>query len=77
MHVLNGGRSPRNAESPRRLSKREQDVLEHAELTRKDIALVLDISAETVKSHLGSAYRKLGVETRAAAVRAWEGRKAA
>lgn len=54
------------------LSPRETDVLR--ELVRgartSDIASKLGISERTVKSHLGSIYQKLGVESRSAAVAA-------
>lgn len=52
------------------LSSRETEVLR--ELVRgarnNDIASKLGISERTVKSHLGSIYQKLGVESRSAAV---------
>lgn len=52
------------------LSARETDILELIAqgLSNKEIARSLDIGPETVKSHLKSAFFKLGVERRAQAV---------
>jgi DNA-binding CsgD family transcriptional regulator len=59
------------------LSVRETEVLR--ELVRgarnSDIATTLSITERTVKSHLGSIYQKLGVESRSAAVAAAVQRK--
>ena len=66
----------RSAQSSARLSPREMEVVNLAELQRRDIAMVLDISEHTAKAHLASIYKKLGVETRGQIV-AWRERKAA
>jgi DNA-binding CsgD family transcriptional regulator len=63
--------------STRGITAREAEVLDLATLRRADIAKVLNIGEETVKTHLRHAYEKLGVETRAAAALAWESRRAA
>ena len=58
------------SDSPELLTPRELDVL-HAimdGLTNKLIARQLDISLHTVKFHVESVFRKLGVRTRAEAV---------
>jgi NarL family two-component system response regulator LiaR len=55
------------------LTPRELDVLRHVALgkSNKDIAVALDISEETVKTHVRHVLAKLGAENRAqAAVRA-------
>lgn len=56
--------------NPEPLSVREQGVLRliAAGLTNREIAESLVISAETVKKHTSSIYRKLGVNNRAGAV---------
>lgn len=53
------------------LSPREREVLQRASemLTTAEIAQELYVSVNTVKSHLRSAFRKLGVARRGAAVR--------
>ncbi len=53
-----------------RLSGREADVLERLldGLTNKEIGRALDVQEVTVKLHLRSVYRKLGVKNRAQAV---------
>ena len=58
------------AQAPGGLSARETEILKLiAEgLSNKEIARSLDIGPETVKSHLKSAFTKLGVERRAQAV---------
>jgi DNA-binding NarL/FixJ family response regulator len=52
------------------LSARERDALEllRQDLPTREIAARLGISQVTVRRHLGSAYRKLGVGSRAAAL---------
>jgi LuxR family maltose regulon positive regulatory protein len=54
------------------LSKRELSVLRYltSELTNPEIASQLDITTNTLKTHVRSLYRKLGVGSRADAVRA-------
>jgi DNA-binding CsgD family transcriptional regulator len=53
------------------LTAREQDVLEHiaAGLSNREIATVLNISEHTVKFHVSAVLGKLGVTSRAAAIR--------
>lgn len=53
-----------------RLTERELDVLEElaAGKTTKEIARVLFVGEETVKTHLSSVYQKLGVSDRVQAV---------
>lgn len=53
---------------------RERDVLALLldGLSNKGIARQLDLSEVTVKTHLGNAFRKLGVQNRVQAVRAWQ-----
>lgn len=53
------------------LTSRELEVLSHLSTTRSlpEIAAILYISRNTMKSHLKSIYRKLGVENRRDAVR--------
>ena len=53
------------------LTTREQDVLEHiaAGLSNRQIASALGISEHTVKFHVSALLGKLGVSSRAAAVR--------
>lgn len=55
---------------PTGITQRELEVLRMAADGRRsrEIAGALGISERTVKAHLAAAYRKLGVETRAAAV---------
>ena len=52
------------------LSKRETDVLRWVVegKTNREIALILGLSLSTVKTHMSSILRRLGVETRTAAV---------
>jgi two-component system nitrate/nitrite response regulator NarL len=52
------------------LTRREREALSLAADGRStaEIALLLHVSAATVKTHLANAYRKLGVSDRAAAV---------
>ena len=40
----------------------------------RDIAAEINVSIHTVRSHVRTAYRKLGVDNRADAVRAWRSR---
>ncbi|WP_338117977.1 LuxR C-terminal-related transcriptional regulator [Streptomyces coryli] len=66
--------SPERHPGPRvteRLSKRELEVLVNLSqmMTTEEIAAQLYLSANTVKTHLKSVYRKLGVSQRTAAVR--------
>jgi LuxR family transcriptional regulator, maltose regulon positive regulatory protein len=58
------------AQAPGGLSARETEILKLIAqgLSNKEIARSLDIGPETVKSHLKSAFTKLGVERRAQAV---------
>jgi LuxR family transcriptional regulator, maltose regulon positive regulatory protein len=55
----------------RPLTKRESEVLAELAHGRSygDMASVLFVSENTVKTHLSSVYRKLGVERRADALR--------
>jgi DNA-binding CsgD family transcriptional regulator len=75
--MSNLGPVPVSRQLPNRISPREAEVLDLAGLRCADIAVALDISTHTVKSHLRSAFLKLNVETRAAAVEAWRDRRAA
>lgn len=61
------------------LSGRENDIMGWVEKgkTNEDIALLLGMSINTVKTHLKSAFVKLGVENRVSAVSAWSGRRLA
>lgn len=58
-----------HAQNGKALTDRELEVLRLASdgLTSRAIAERLIISERTVKSHLAATYRKLGVESRAAA----------
>ncbi|HEY7074190.1 MAG TPA: LuxR C-terminal-related transcriptional regulator [Solirubrobacteraceae bacterium] len=53
-----------------RLTPREREVLDHAAqgATTEGIAAAIGVGTETAKSHLSSAYRKLGASNRAEAV---------
>ncbi|WP_051871250.1 LuxR C-terminal-related transcriptional regulator [Streptomyces sclerotialus] len=66
-----GGDEDRAREPAVALSRRELDVLAHLArtLTTEEIAAELQLSANTVKTHLKSVYRKLCVTRRSAAVR--------
>jgi two-component system, NarL family, response regulator LiaR len=59
-------REVRAPESPEKLTERETDVLRLLALGRanKEIALELDIGEKTVKTHVSSILRKLGVPSR-------------
>jgi DNA-binding CsgD family transcriptional regulator len=51
-------------QSPARVTKRQAEIIElRRKLTRKDVAGVLGISENTVKTHLKRAYETLGAET--------------
>ncbi len=60
----------RDEERLRELTRREAEVLERLleGLTNKEIGRALDLQEVTVKLHLRSVYRKLGVKNRAQAV---------
>jgi DNA-binding NarL/FixJ family response regulator len=62
--------SQRRRAEPSPLSKRETDALRQLAEGKlyKEIAATLGVSASTIRSHLHSAYAKLGVEDRAQAV---------
>lgn len=62
--------SSRNRQQPTQLTERERDILRHiaAGCTRRQAADELHLSIDTVKTHLRSTYRKLGVDNRDAAV---------
>lgn len=63
------GLSPPPIRRPAGLTKREAEVLGLIArgLQTKQVARILDVSAKTVDNQLQSAYRKIGVSTRAAA----------
>ena len=63
--------APTTLDNPADLSQRELEVLRHAAemLDTTEIAAMLFISVNTVKSHLKSIYRKLAVTHRGEAVR--------
>ena len=52
------------------LTDRERTVLRYlpTRLTNREVAAELYVSLNTLKTHLQSTYRKLGVDSRAAAV---------
>jgi DNA-binding NarL/FixJ family response regulator len=60
----------RAADSADGLTPREREILRHVALGRsnKEIALLLSIAEETVKSHVGNLLAKLQVENRAQAI---------
>jgi DNA-binding NarL/FixJ family response regulator len=67
LHVLpKNGAGPTPPMGPELLTPREADVLEHLREGRSnaEIALVLHVSVETVRTHRRNIYRKLGVRTR-------------
>jgi len=60
------GRTPREAEGARRLSKREMEVLRlvaHG-MTNEEIGGELGISRKTAQHHVAHAYQKIGVSSR-------------
>jgi LuxR family maltose regulon positive regulatory protein len=65
-----GGYSRRSAAHPSLLSKRELDVLQYlpTRLSAREIAQALYVSVNTVKTHMQNVYRKLGCDSREAAV---------
>jgi NarL family two-component system response regulator LiaR len=64
-----GRQLARVAPSPDDLTPREIEVLRYVAMGRsnRDIALVLGVGEETIKSHVGNLLAKLGVENRAQA----------
>ena len=68
--VLRRVRGEITTQSGPRLTRREQDVLEHVArgLGNKQIAVRLGISERTVKFHVSSVFTKLGASNRAEAV---------
>ena len=68
--VLRRVRGEITTQSAPRLTRREQDVLEHVArgLGNKQIAAQLGISERTVKFHVSSVFTKLGASNRAEAV---------
>ena len=71
-HAVPRGEPAGVTTGPLGLSTREHEVLQELVngARNSDIAGTLGITERTVKAHLGSIYRKLGVESRAAAVAA-------
>ena len=63
-------RHARETGTPANLSAREIEVLEHAArgFTVGQVARRLELSPRTVETHLGNAYRKLGVSNRVQAL---------
>jgi len=55
------------------ISPRQVEVLSlvAAGLTTKEVARVLGVSPHTIRSHLNSLFRKLGIHTQAGVVAAW------
>ncbi len=64
-----GGHSAASVPWPAGLTEREIQVVRHLArgLQTKQIARALEISPKTVDFHIQSAYRKMGVSTRAGA----------
>ena len=60
---------PSRVEGDAGLTRREREVIDHVAVgeTNRQIARELDISEATVRKHLESSFRKLGVTTRTAA----------
>lgn len=52
-----------------RLTQREMEIITRLELSNKRVALALGITEDAVKFHLKNVYRKLGVHSRADALR--------
>jgi len=71
-HVLVPTWEPRVAGPVEPLTERERDVLRllPSRLTLREIAAEMYVSQNTLKFHLRAIYRKLGVDSRAAAVQA-------
>lgn len=57
-----------------RVSPREIEVLDLLYLSNREIATILGIKPGTVKSHLKTAFAKLGVENRTQAALVWQQR---
>jgi LuxR family maltose regulon positive regulatory protein len=64
------------AVAPPRFTAREAMVMSHVAEGRKlrEVADAIHVSVNTVRTHVQSAYRKLGVDNRADAIRAWRTR---
>jgi DNA-binding CsgD family transcriptional regulator len=71
-HKARGARS--RDRSAAGLTAREAEILGLVRYgkTNRDVAAVLGLSSRTVQKHLEHIYEKLGVETRTAAVLAWQ-----
>jgi LuxR family maltose regulon positive regulatory protein len=67
-----------NLIEPARFTAREATVMSHVADGKKlrDIAAEINVSIHTVRTHVRTAYRKLGVDNRADAIRAWRTRSA-
>ncbi|MBN9183160.1 MAG: helix-turn-helix transcriptional regulator [Microbacterium sp.] len=65
------GRTQEEPSALSSLSGRERQVLAHLRttMTPAEIAVALDVSLNTLKTHQRAIYRKLGVSTRRAATR--------
>jgi LuxR family maltose regulon positive regulatory protein len=72
-HVLQRWLGEHGAAQPMRFTAREQGVMAHIVAGRKvrETAEAMHISVNTVRAHLRAIHRKLGVDNRADAVRAW------
>jgi LuxR family maltose regulon positive regulatory protein len=72
-HALQRWLGEHGAAQPVRFTTREQGVMAHIVAGRKvrETAAAMNISVNTVRSHLRAIHRKLGVDNRADAVRAW------
>lgn len=73
-HVDPAAASPANGAEEYGLSTREQEIMEWVRQgkTNQEIAIILDISAFTVKNHLQRIFKKLGVFNRTQAVTRYE-----